>query len=350
MNKPTIQNRQSIRANQQGMVSILVTMILMIVMSLIVLGFAQNSRRNQRETLDRQLSTQAFYAAESGVNDARDLITKSTSVPPSKTSCTDAGTGGFYQSLLDNSTIDATHNVSYSCVLIDPAPKQLDYDSVSTTGTVVPIFSGTGGSFGSIDLTWQSKTGSTTPTNNCPSSYTAGNNIFTPTANWTCGYGVLRLDLVPVSGNVTASGLQSATRTIFAVPTRTAGTNTYSFTGDGNSVIGVKCTDTSCTLNVKDLGGSQYYLRMMSIYQDVSMKITSSLGLSGAQVVIDSTGKAQDVLRRIQVHLPISVNGSKNQLPDNALQSTDSVCKKFAAMDGYFDNNVTTGGNNDLCR
>jgi Tfp pilus assembly protein PilX len=58
---------------QAGMVAIMVTMILMIVISLIVVGFAQISRRNQRQALDRQLSTQAFYAAETGVNDASDL-------------------------------------------------------------------------------------------------------------------------------------------------------------------------------------------------------------------------------------------------------------------------------------
>ena len=61
----------------------------MIVMSLIVLGFAQISRRNQRESLDRQLSTQAFYAAESGVNDARELITTAAqnnqAIPAKKT-------------------------------------------------------------------------------------------------------------------------------------------------------------------------------------------------------------------------------------------------------------------------
>jgi len=67
-------NTESLQRNQSGMVSIMVTMILMIVMSLIVVGFAQVSRRNQRVALDRQLSTQAFYAAESGVNDAREFL------------------------------------------------------------------------------------------------------------------------------------------------------------------------------------------------------------------------------------------------------------------------------------
>jgi len=41
------------QSKQRGMVAIMITMILMIVISLIVLGFAQISRRNQRQSLDR---------------------------------------------------------------------------------------------------------------------------------------------------------------------------------------------------------------------------------------------------------------------------------------------------------
>jgi Tfp pilus assembly protein PilX len=61
-------------SSQTGMVSIMVTMLLMLVITLIVLGFAQVSRREQIQTLDRQLSAQAFFAAESGVNDAISVI------------------------------------------------------------------------------------------------------------------------------------------------------------------------------------------------------------------------------------------------------------------------------------
>ncbi|HET6924792.1 MAG TPA: pilus assembly PilX N-terminal domain-containing protein, partial [Candidatus Saccharimonadales bacterium] len=62
--------QQSIRGDERGMVSIMVTLVMIIVITLIVIGFAQVVRRNQRETLDRQLSTQAYYAAETGINDA----------------------------------------------------------------------------------------------------------------------------------------------------------------------------------------------------------------------------------------------------------------------------------------
>lgn len=340
------------RVNEAGMVSIMVTMILMIVISLLVLGFAQVSRRNQRQSLDRQLSTQAFYAAESGVNDVRNLISNALDagqVVPDKKTCSDTGSG-FYSSL----NKDLTGNVSYSCILVNASPKQLSYNSITETGTIIPLISGNGTNFSSITMKLTTKTGSTTPSNGCQST-TSG--VFTPTTSWTCGYGVLRFDLVPVAGNKSTADLQNQVRTVFAVPytpATNAGGN-YNFAGDGNVVRGMHCDNTDCTLTIDGLSSDKYYMRMQSIYQDVALTMTgkdsngADATFNGAQIVIDSTGKAEDVLRRIQVHIPVNGDGNKNQLPDNALQSTDSVCKRFAAMDGYFKNEADATGNNELC-
>ena len=54
---------------QEGLISITVAIVFIMIISLIVLGFSQVSRRNARQALDRQLSSQAYYAAESGIND-----------------------------------------------------------------------------------------------------------------------------------------------------------------------------------------------------------------------------------------------------------------------------------------
>jgi Tfp pilus assembly protein PilX len=58
------------QSSQSGMIAILVTLLMMIIISLLVLGFAQVSRHEQGNTTNTQLSTQAYYAAESGINDA----------------------------------------------------------------------------------------------------------------------------------------------------------------------------------------------------------------------------------------------------------------------------------------
>ena len=57
--------------NQHGVASIFVVMILMTILALISIGFSHLMNRELRQSLDRQLSTEAYFAAESGVNDAK---------------------------------------------------------------------------------------------------------------------------------------------------------------------------------------------------------------------------------------------------------------------------------------
>ena len=188
----TIPDNTGRQQKQAGMVAIMVTLILMIVISLIVLGFAQISRRNQRQALDRQLSTQAFYAAESGVNDATDAIKTAVEngvAVASKPDCASTG-GGFYST---NPVIDAGTNVEYTCLTVDPTPDTLVYSNVGMKSTIVPLIAESG-TISRIDLVWQTKDDTLTPTTNCPPAL--NNNVFISVASWTCGYGVLRFDLV----------------------------------------------------------------------------------------------------------------------------------------------------------
>src|SRR5581483_12189470 len=83
------------QTSQSGMASFLIVMIMMVVITLIILGFSQVTRRNEREALDRELSSQAFYAAESGVNVTTSKIaayvkTNGYTTLPDKTTCPNA--------------------------------------------------------------------------------------------------------------------------------------------------------------------------------------------------------------------------------------------------------------------
>ncbi|HSX30211.1 MAG TPA: pilus assembly PilX N-terminal domain-containing protein [Candidatus Saccharimonadales bacterium] len=349
-----------IHTKESGMVAIMVTIILMIVISLIVLGFAQVARRDQRQSLDRQLSTQAFYAAEAGVNDALEVIKTaiSTNTPVNaKTTCADNGSGQ-YNSLNAGSILDAGADVAYTCLMIDPAPLTLVYSDIGTTGTVVPVVANSG-TIATIKLTWQSKTGGATPASGCPGSTT---NAFVPTTSWTCGYGVLRFDIVPTGAAMTHSSLMSSTMAAFLVPINTAvpANIAYSTTGAGD-LSPASCSNTNCTASITGLGGSAYYMRINSIYRDVSLQVsaTNAVGnpveLRDAQALIDATGKAQDVLRRVQVRTPIT-GTSTNLTSDYALESNDAICKRFSVMDGsggspgFFQSSAGVGGTNPLCQ
>lgn len=355
---------QSNQNSQAGMVAIMVTMLLMIVISLIVLGFAQISRRNQRQALDRQLSTQAFYAAETGVNDATDLIKAalaSGTTVPAKPDCASTG-GGFYSTLTP--VIDASTNVEYTCMVVDPAPTAIVRSPVGTTSSVIPLIASSG-TIASATFTWTPI--ATTAVATCPNSV---GSVFSAAATppWNCPYGVLRFDLVPTTGGgLTYASLQNATMTSFVVPLRpgsAGGVASMAYTtGGGNNRFGVVCTVAACSLTITGLTQSQYYVRVSSLYQDVSLKITalsgtgSAVAFQGAQAIIDVTGKAQDVLRRIQVRVPLN-GASSNLLSDYAIESTDAICKRFSIMTGYFksDANAVVPGvgaahpSNPLCQ
>jgi hypothetical protein len=352
-------------AKQAGMVSIMVTLVLMIVLSLIVLGFAQIARRNQRAALDRQLSSQAFYAAETGVNDVRNLIKNAggSNVPP-KSDCTNgSGATALFYAGLPSATLNAAANVSYTCVMVDPAPTSLNYPLNTTSGFVVPLIASSG-TINNLTFTWSTADASNaTPSNGCPTSAT---NVFSSTSSWTtsgCGYGVLRFDLVPTSGTFGVASLENGTMSSFAVPQRSGGTNTVGFSANGSQdLIGTHCTNTNCTLTINSgLGGAQYYLRVSTLYKPVGLQLSATDGsgnpvsFQGAQAVIDSTGKAQDVLRRVQVRVGLPGAG-QNQTSDYAIQSTDSLCKRFVVMDNYYTSIAASavpgmdGSGNPLCQ
>ncbi len=51
--------------------------------------------------------------------------------------------------------------------------------------------------------------------------------------------------------------------------------------------------------------------------------------LIGAQALVDSTGKATDILRRVQVRVAI---GDTDTAPSYAIESTTSICKRFGVV------------------
>ncbi len=352
MSKKMIGKAPDSHLGERGVISITVTMILMVVLSLLVIGFAQISRRNERQALDQQLSTQAFYAAESGVNAARNAIDAagSSAVIPAKTSC--GAATGIYNGL--DGVISAAQNISYSCLLVDPAPSTLRYGSVGDQATIVPINAATG-TLNKITLTWKSKAANTTPVTGCP---TALDKAFKPSAAWVpCGYGVLRFDLVPTDASFDIDELSAGQMTTFAVPILNgAGAITYA-PGAANDITAAKCTNAECSLTITiPAPQASFMMRVRSLYNTSSLEISANADLVGAQAVLDVTGKAQDVLRRIQVRVPLA-GSSKNKLPDYAMQSRDSICKRFSVMSNYFsiDSAVDPlyspqNGGNPLCK
>ena len=323
---------RTLRNDQRGMSSLLFTLIMMIVISLIVVGFAQLARRGQREALDNQLSSQAYYAAESGVNDAVHVLQAN----PAAGNANSIQCGDFITANNLNTQINAGA-VKYTCLFVNSGPlKTLVYDHnvISPTNAQVIPINPTGGSLNSLTITWNTPDGSTNPTQASTCNDTSSS--LPAQKDYKCVYPMLRIDLVPTSKLDNRADADSNTLTEFIKPTssRSNGNGTFDMS---NRLVEGFCNGTNCSYTIGGLAGKgDLLLHVSSVYNSTKLVTVDSsdpagVELSGAQAIIDSTGQAQDVLRRIQVRVPI---GSRSVPVSGAIESNQSICKRFTVGDG----------------
>jgi Tfp pilus assembly protein PilV len=349
-----MQQAKQLRKSQSGMVAVMVTLIMMIVISLIVLGFAQVTRRAQRNALDSQLSTQAFYAAESGVNDAMNILKAlpAGTAPQPKSTCADTPTYQF--DTLGQSNLGS--GVSYSCVTIDPTPKSIPYKLGASSNAVIKLKTATGNPFQSLTFTWVPAPGQEgQPLANCPGAVSQYP-VAAGAGQWNCKFAVLRTELTPTdAGNLNRTSFMTNTHVNFFEPLRAGGGSVGA--GANAQTVGGLCQNApvnTCKVTISGLSALTYYLRVGALYQPTTVSISAtdstgaSVGLAEVQAQISSTGKAQDVLRRILV--AVSLDGDADSSPSAAIISGDTVCKRFMVTNGSFRTQSFPGANgNPLC-
>lgn len=331
--------RDTVDRKQAGLVSFTVTLIMMMVITLIVLGFSQVVRRNAREALDRQLSSQAFYAAESGVNVTTATLinyvkTNGSGNMATKTTCatgvnpTEYAPGNLPSGAGATITaLNAADNIGYSCVLVDPSPPNLQYKKLDAGNSiVVPLL--TSGPLTSLTFSWSRQ--DSLPTNCAPSglAYTlpAG-------TDWGCDHALLRVDIVPVPNPSSPNLNGGITKTVFMNPRGDNSGGNVALGGNASYVVSASsCGSGTCTVTVTGLGGTSYYARITPEYRGVdTLTLTPNSGVTfkGVQAVVDVTGKAQDVLRRIQARVSLTATTNSADIPANAVASSATICKKF---------------------
>lgn len=382
-------NTRSFSSNQAGMVSFLVTFIMLLVISLIVVGFTRVTIQNRREALDRQLSTQAFYAAESGINAVVNkyktfpaiLTTKKTSCDPSTT------VGGSV--LPPNANLDASGatEVKVTCLMIDPLVKNLVSGELKAgTSQVFKIdprdSNGATTTLNKLIIVWEGRNGkaSTAPdpvdsAGSCPTDSTK----FAATYDVTgCTYGLMRVDLLRetlLNAQTSADDMAGNTKAVFFQPS-TAAPQPAAFNFRGNATQsspatrklaqctgatgvtpypGVKVDARSCyaEISLQPNAYSAYDIRLSTIYNSTKSLAVYGLNSSdslvyfaGSQAQIDSTAKAVDVIRRVQVRVPLN-NSDGSTVQPFALYTKNALCKRFTVTDSVFEDACSPPGDDD---
>ena len=324
---------QKLNKNEQGMAAIVITMVLMIVISLIVLGFAQVTRREQRQALDRQLVTQAFYAAESGINLAQSRVAEYLNANPGadvqKSTCPIDGIiikAGDYD-------IDPATGTAITCLLISSDQTSLKYQDVNMQSIVANVESED--IINQLVFSWQATSGANPGV--CPNTPAQ----LPPATAWNCNQPLLRVDVVPMPATLDQSTLQNQQFTRFFYPVNSGGVGSADYgVGRKRSALPVSANCVAspvapnpykCTARVMGLGATRYGVRVQAIYGSATLDIGAigsgvRLTLINGQFSIDSTAKANDILRRVQSR----VASSSSIVPDFGLTAGGSgLCKRY---------------------
>lgn len=326
------------KSDQRGVVSFMVTLIMMLVISLIVIGFTQVTMRSRREALDRQLSSQAFYAAESGFNTAIQKI-KLAQVAGTpileKAACADDGNYDGFQ--LDGS------NVAVTCIMVNTRPENIRVFATQDSSNIVHIESvksnGTPSNLTVLTFGWAAPEGADTDLAKCGGSV---GEFDTGDSN-SCGFGMLRVDLMIPGGlgSLDPDALASKTGTFYFQPKAAATAKAIDTSDIGKSyIVGAGCSTASkmchASLTLNGLYQTkELYARLSTLYRDAPTVLidgdnngaAGSAFFSGAQAVIDVTGRAQDVLRRVQVRYSLNAG---DETPPWAVAGR--VCKRLIVV------------------
>lgn len=334
---------------EKGFVSIFSVLIIMAILTLIAVGFSTITRRAQQRVLNNQLNTQAYYAAESAVNDAIRAVKADPNL--TKTSCQAVNDGFSY-----NNNLDSTLNVGYTCILINNIDSKLVYSGVPLEGTAnaetTDLKLTTGQPLKTFDVTWSAHT-------NSSSTIIPSGSTLWPLQTWTNNYypGLVRIDLIPTDQGLDRDSLAKKGYSFYLYASQTASSANASVNNmpsDQGGLVLVRCTTSPCTVHIT-LGNAvatSYKMRLQSVYDPVDVTLSNGADTSGTagnwiggQITIDATGKANDVLRRIQVRIPVTSNGLT---PSFGLQTADSICKRLAVMPSA-SGGTTTDSTDDAC-
>jgi Tfp pilus assembly protein PilX len=327
-------NMQKIVKNEQGIVAITVSVLLILMMSLIVLAISQNARREQRQSLDRQLSDQAFYNAESGINDVVKYLFDNPNAIVERASCDTPTTPA-----LPSPNLDAGGTNKYTCALWNKAPKTIKYDNVSISQPkVIPIKTVNDAAIDTnireLTISWDDTTDRNAAITGDCNFTTAGSPVL-PTE---CSHAAVRAELVIPGSN--RDEIRTQGFSAFLLPAIGTGADlnvgSIAYPDNEGVITSTRCEATApattrrCSKKFTGLNRNNFFLSLRSLYRPANISIEGSsatgtaLRFKDTQVLIDVTGKANDILRRVQVRVPAT---SQYSYPGFGLQSKDSICK-----------------------
>ena len=335
---------KQIQKNQAGAVSMITVIFITVLLSIITVSFIRITINEQRQATDDDLTTRAYYAAESGVQDAI------TALKANKSTGATINNPDTCQPHLGTGELSSSDNLdtSYTCQTIDTAPG--DYQAELEDGEAVFFKLDSGGvaNISNIEVSWHILGDKSTGGDGQPVALRPSSPPLPSKDAWSFGGlpfpAMLRVQLVdiPSSGNVQRGNivnnigfLDPGSGTIPYLIGTPSGLDGHIVTGCNNGLpIGSYICSTR--INNIDDGARDYYLRIQPVYAPTHIKVVARdaanniVNIVNAQAVIDVTGRAGDVYRRVEERVSLV---SDSIWPNYAILSAEDLCKNFIITD-----------------
>lgn len=342
---------------QQGAVSLFVVVFSALLVTIVTISFIQIMLRNQQEATTADLSQSAYDSALAGVEDAKralvagpiansnscDSVAVALGIPivPNKGAVIRQDAGDTSSTALEQ---------AYTCVKVDQQPSKISKQLIDGQSTLIPLTTLNKEPFDKIEISWKLDS-NTTPTINTDGKLPR-QSTWSPTQP-----AMIRAQLMQFGANFSLSEFDSNpstgapssnAATMFMYPSRIGIDTAFSNDAEPTPAMCVIGDEYTCkiTLSLADpIGGNssnrQAFLRLTSLYNASSIKIVvkntagTELQFSGVQAVVDSTGRAGNLFRRVSAS--VDLYPTAFPYPEAALDLDGDLCKKFRVTDTDYD-------------
>ncbi len=357
------------QSHNRGAVSIFVVLFTALLVTIVTAGFIQLMLRNQEQATNNDLAQSAYDSALAGVEDAKRSLVKlrqcendtadsceaSIESALNTNSCESLGQNGAQVTNFDpqgEARVGSPRlNQAYSCVKVTLDTASVEDDlAANEDGQVVPLRGVS--DYDSVRISWFRI--DDMPSTGAAPTYTVNSSRLVPASSWPATQpSVLRTQLIQFSkGDIVLPRFDDKNNTFaltkFLYPSQ-AGLDTAAFASDfrfaddsRNSPDLTRCapnftsTDYLCstTISIPAVANREAYLQVAAFYNNTHYKLEllsggSVVNFDNVQPVVDATGRASDLFRRVKARISVTDNGSKLQFPDAALSVRDDLCKDF---------------------
>jgi len=378
---------------EAGQVSIVTVVIFILLFSIVVVSFTRIMVASSHETTSDELRASALAAAESGVEDAKRILSY-CSANPTASGCDSNGIESANQNcntLLGNSNLMTAVGLSsktttingtgtsqvqvgngqqyYQCLMINM--QTTDYVGNLTAGgpsAIIPLnsFKGSTGNdnITTVKIEWHNASLGDGTAN------LVGGTDFPSMSQWVGGNNnkpaVLRVELVWIKDNsfdlntvITSTSVNNGVRAFTVRPSSSGSVGSVTLQNNSTNyvasttpntmtpvpLITTLCTpsnDYACSFTIADnnnltTSARIFYLRIQALYNSTNYRVTAynnqgKMYVDGLQPSVDVTGRAVDSFQRIRARVqPANTTGNPlDWYPEYAIDSGGRVCKQLS--------------------